>query len=245
MAFFVFFALWAFYGFGCFNFVCHAPKRLHVAILEGWPEYSPSRRISGMGNKNVVPRVSDIGSVKRGALLQYQEKLDRFEQAILPHLDAAYNLARWLTNNDPDAEDVVQETYLRAFEFFEGFCGVDGRSWLLTIVRNTCFTWLRRNRPAALTTEFDEEIHSETEASANPEKLLMEKVDREQLQTALEELPVEFREALVLRELEGLSYKEIGDVCGVPVGTVMSRLARARDRLREGLARRLKKGAIE
>ena len=168
-------------------------------------------------------------------------KLARFEQTVLPHLDAAYNLARWLTSNDDDAQDVVQEAYMRAFEFFEGFYGADGRGWLLTIVRNTCFTWLRRNRSAQLATEFDEEIHSEPEASANPEELLLEKVDREQLQAALEELPVEFREALVLRELEGLSYKEIADVSGVPVGTVMSRLARARDRLREGLARRLKK----
>lgn len=178
---------------------------------------------------------------EREKYLHEEAKLARFEEAALPHLDAAYNLARWLTSNEHDAQDVVQEAYLRAFEFFEGFYGADGRGWLLTIVRNTCFTWLRRNRPAELATEFDEEIHSEPEASANPEGILLEKVGREQLQAALEELPVEFREALVLRELEGLSYKEIADVSGVPVGTVMSRLARARDRLRDGLVRRLKK----
>ncbi len=167
-------------------------------------------------------------------------KIGSFEQTVLPHLDAAYNLARWLTRNDHDAEDVVQEAYLRAFEFFAGFYGTDGRGWLLTIVRNTCYTWLRRNRAEDLSTEFDEEIHSESVASPNPEELLLENADRQHLQDALEELPVEFREALVLRELEGLSYKEIAGVSGVPVGTVMSRLARARARLKDALARRIK-----
>jgi len=172
--------------------------------------------------------------------LQEENKIGRFEQTVLPHLDAAYNLARWLTRNDHDAEDVVQEAYLRAFEFFGGFYGTDGRGWLLTIVRNTCYTWLRRNRAEELSTPFDEEIHSEAEASPNPEELLLENADRRHLQNALEELPVEFREALVLRELEGMSYKEIANVSGVPMGTVMSRLARARDRLKDALARRMK-----
>jgi len=167
-------------------------------------------------------------------------KIGSFEQIVLPHLDAAYNLARWLTRNEHDAEDVVQEAYLRAFEFFSGFYGTDGRGWLLTIVRNTCFTWLRRNRAGELSTPFDEEIHREEVASPNPEELFLENADRQHLQDALEELPIEFREALVLRELEGLSYKEIAGVSGVPLGTVMSRLARARDRLKDSLARRIK-----
>jgi len=164
--------------------------------------------------------------------LQEEVKAGSFEQTVLPHLDAAYNLARWLTRNDHDAEDMVQEAYLRGFKSFGGFHGTDGRGWLLTIVRNTCYTWLRRNRAEQLSTPFDEEIHREVVASPNPEELLLKNADRQHLQDALEQLPVEYREALVLRELEGLSYKEIADVSGVPVGTVMSRLARARDRLK-------------
>jgi RNA polymerase sigma factor (sigma-70 family) len=165
-------------------------------------------------------------------LLQEESKIGSFEQTVLPHLDAAYNLARWLTRNDHDAEDAVQEAYLRGFRSFGGFHGTDGRGWLLTIVRNTCYTWLRRNRTEQFSTPFDEEMHSEVVASPNPEELLLKNADRQHLQDALEELPVEFREALVLREIEGLSYKEIAEVSGVPVGTVMSRLARARDRLK-------------
>jgi len=168
--------------------------------------------------------------------LQEEDKIGSFEQTVMPHLDAAYNLARWLTRNDHDAEDVVQEAYLRGFRSFAGFHGTDGRGWLLTIVRNTCYTWLRRNRSEQLSTPFDEEIHREEVASPNPEELLLKKADRQRLKDALEELPVEFREALVLREIEGLSYKEIANVLGVPVGTVMSRLARARDRLKEKIS---------
>jgi RNA polymerase sigma factor (sigma-70 family) len=172
--------------------------------------------------------------------LQEETQLGSFEQTILPYLDAAYNLARWLTRNGHEAEDVVQEAYLRAYRSFGGFHGTDGRAWLLTIVRNTCYTWLRRNRAEQHSTPFDEEIHSEGVASPNPEELLLKDADRQHLTYALEQLPVEFREALVLREFEGLSYKEIADVSGVPVGTVMSRLARARDRLKDALPRSMK-----
>lgn len=159
-----------------------------------------------------------------------QDKAARFEQAVLPHLDAAHNLARWLIRQPEDAEDMVQESYMRAFSSFEGFRGGNGRAWILTIVRNTCYTWLQRGRLSEMTTEFDEETHS-PETAANPEVLLLGEANRELLAKALEELPLEFREALVLRELEGLSYKEIADVTGVPLGTVMSRLARARNLL--------------
>jgi RNA polymerase sigma factor (sigma-70 family) len=161
--------------------------------------------------------------------LQEQNKLARFEQVVLPHVNAAYNLARWLVRNDADAEDLSQEALLRAFKFFGGFHGGDGRAWLLTIVRNTCYTWLQQNRAHEPVTPFDEEIHS-TEGD-NPETILLEGADRQMLKQALEELPVEFREAVILRELEGLSYKEIASIVDVPVGTVMSRLARARKRL--------------
>jgi RNA polymerase sigma-70 factor (ECF subfamily) len=161
---------------------------------------------------------------------------ERFEQAVLPHLDAAYSLARWLTRSDEDAQDVTQESFLRAFRFFDGYQGGNMRAWLLTIVRNTCYTWLHQNRPPESAVEFDEEIHSEEfSADTNPELQVLASADKATLQRALEELPEMFREALVLREIEGMSYKEIADVASVSIGTVMSRLARARTRLRQAL----------
>jgi len=167
--------------------------------------------------------------------------LARFEQVIVPHLDAAYNLARWLTGNDPDAQDVVQEASLRALQFFGGFRGDRGRAWLLAIVRHTCFTWLRKHRGREPALIFDEDMHSPTSEATNPQQLLLREEDRQLLHQALEELPAEFREVIVLRELEGLSYKEIADIAAIPVGTVMSRLARGRDRLQQRLTERLKK----
>jgi len=156
--------------------------------------------------------------------------LTRFEAAVLPHLDAAYTLARYLTRNAHDAEDVVQDACLRALKYFDSFRGEEGtsaRAWLLAIVRNTAYTWRRRRGGAALATEFDETQHSPVEVDDRP--------DKELLARALDRLAPEFREVIVLREIEGLSYKEIGDVAGVPVGTVMSRLSRARARLQEAL----------
>jgi RNA polymerase sigma-70 factor, ECF subfamily len=162
---------------------------------------------------------------------------ERFEKTVLPHLDAAYNLARWLTRNEHDAQDVTQEAFLRAFRFFDGYQGGNMRAWLLTIVRNTCYTWLHQNRAPGSAEVFDEEIHSaEISGSANPEIQVLASADKETLRRALEELPDAFREALVLREIEGMSYKEIADVTSVSLGTVMSRLARGRTRLRESLS---------
>jgi RNA polymerase sigma-70 factor (ECF subfamily) len=162
---------------------------------------------------------------------------ERFEQAVLPHLDAAYSLARWLTRNDQDAQDVTQEAFLRAFRFFDGYQGGNMRSWLLTIVRNTSYTWMHQNRRPDTTELFDEGIHSsESSGGVDPEIQALASADKETLRRALEELPDVFREALVLRELEGMSYKEIADVTSVSLGTVMSRLARARTRLRESLS---------
>ena len=161
--------------------------------------------------------------------------LPSFEQAVLPHLDAAYNLARWLTRNERDAEDVVQESYLRAFRFFAGFRGGDARAWLMRIVRNTCYTWLHANRPLQEATEFDETLFSPEPRSANPEEAVLRNDRGALVRKALETLPAKFREVLILRELEGLSYKEIADITGMPAGTVMSSLSRARDRLRQVL----------
>jgi RNA polymerase sigma factor (sigma-70 family) len=166
-------------------------------------------------------------------VLDPQER-SRFEQIVLPHLDAAFNLARWLLRSRSDAEDVAQEAMLRAFRFFRGFHGGDARAWLLQIVRNTCYTWLEKNRPVELMTEFDEELYPQP--SANPEALAVAGENRERLARALECLPPRFREVLVLRELEGCSYKEIAAITSIPIGTVMSALARARQRLQRSLS---------
>ena len=156
-----------------------------------------------------------------------------FEQAVLPHLNAAYNLARWLTRNEHDAEDVVQDAYVRALRFFEGFRGDDARAWLLTIVRNVCYDFLRRQRSQELTDPLDEEILLDEEPT--PEARLLRRANQAMVRRALERLPLAWREVIVLRELEGLSYKEIADVAGIKIGTVMSRLTRSRARLQQVL----------
>jgi RNA polymerase sigma factor (sigma-70 family) len=172
------------------------------------------------------------------------ERAGRFEQVILPHPDAAYNLSCWLTRSDNDAEDVTQEAYLRALRFFGTFQGANGRAWLLAIVRNTCNTWLGKNRPheLTLTQPFDETLHSGEGNELNPEVLAMRHADRDLVKQAIEELPLEYREAIVLREMEGLSYNEIAQVSDVPLGTVMSRLARGRKQLEQRLSKSLNKG---
>ena len=167
----------------------------------------------------------------------------RFEAVALPHLDAAYNLARWLTRDDHAAEDVVQEAYLRALRFFGSFRGGDGKAWILAIVRNACFDWLKLRRTEDLHNPFEEDIHSPDvndpaqagEMAGNPETSAIRSAAAERIGDAVESLPAEYREALVLRELEGLSYKEIASIAEVPIGTVMSRLARARKQLRKQL----------
>ena len=153
----------------------------------------------------------------------------------MPHLDAAYNLARWLMRNEDEAADAVQEACLRALRFIGGFRGGDGRVWLLAIVRNTCYSRLKRGRIRENETEFDDEIHSLEIETANPETLLERSRDNEAIRQALEELPEELREIVVMRELDGMAYKEIAEIAGVPIGTVMSRLARARKRLQRTL----------
>ncbi len=160
-----------------------------------------------------------------------------FEQVVLPHLDACYNLARWLVRNTHDAEDVVQEAYLRAFKFFGGYQGGDARAWVLKIVRNTCYSFFEKNRPAELAEEFDEKVHTAETGPADAETAMLQSADSRMVREALDELPVNFREVIVLRELEGMSYKEIAKLTSVPIGTVMSGLARARAQLRERLLR--------
>jgi RNA polymerase sigma-70 factor, ECF subfamily len=157
------------------------------------------------------------------------------EESLLPHLDAAYNLARWLIRNPTDAEDVVQEACLRALRFFDGFRGGDSRAWLLKIVRNTCYSWVKKNRPTEFSDEFDETVHSGESPREDAEAKLVSQAESDRVRTALGTLPIAFREILVLREIEELSYKEISDVTGIRMGTVMSNLSRARRRLREQL----------
>ena len=161
-----------------------------------------------------------------------------FEDALLPHLNAAYNLARWLTRNPDDAQDVVQEAYLRAFRFFGGFHGSDGRSWFLAIVRNTCYTWLRQNKSLVLVSAFDDNLYLNESEAPDPETSQVLKSESEMVMAAVDQLPLEFREVIVLRELEELSYKEISLLLNIPIGTVMSRLARARKRLQRSLCKR-------
>jgi len=164
---------------------------------------------------------------------------ERFQALVLPHLNSAFNLARWLTHGHRDAEDIVQEAYLRAFKFFDSFHGEDARAWLLTIVRNTFYGWHQQNKPQSQNTEFEEGLHTiEAEradsvqyAENNPEALLIQKDSQRQLQQALKALPLEFREVMVMRELEELSYKQIASIVGIPIGTVMSRLGRGRKQL--------------
>src|SRR3989440_2705677 len=162
-----------------------------------------------------------------------KEDLASFEEALLPHLDAAHNLARWLLRNEQDAQDVVQETYLRAFKSFDGFHGSNGRAWLLTIVRNTSYMFLKGNKAVDLTTPFDDEIHAIGHESASPATILEHVEDAELMRNAIDKLPAEFREILILRHQEGLSYKKISEIAQLAPGTVMSRLARARAKLRE------------
>lgn len=165
-----------------------------------------------------------------------RDEARKFEESLLGWLDDAYNLARWLLRDDQDAQDAVQDAFMRAARFASGFRGGDRRAWLLAIVRNVCYTQLSRSRAAAGNVVFDEEQHQGAGPAADPETAAFDRVDRESLIRALEALPEEYREVIVMREMEGLSYKEIAGAANVPIGTVMSRLARARDRLRLALS---------
>jgi RNA polymerase sigma-70 factor (ECF subfamily) len=219
---------------GCFQVVRGARAQRPFAI-----EYS--------GRAGNIPAVSgkklfrDYGNktAPAGVIIQMEASAPHvpptFEQLMLPHLDAAYNLARWLLRDEHDAEDAVQEACLRAYRAFDRFRGGDGRAWLLTIVRHVCYSHLRRNRRAPAAETFDDEAHGSMHDPGEANALAWHEVKSAQLREALDRLPAEFREVIVLHELEGLAYREIAAVAEIPVGTVMSRLARARRKLQAEL----------
>ncbi len=217
------------------------------------PEYSSRKSIMALALKaQHTFEIEDFESRRKVVKFTVLRKADpdhaggpelaSFEEMMLPHIDAAHNLARWLLRNEQDAQDVVQEAYLRAFKSFGGFHGSNGRAWLLTIVRNTSYTLLKKNRAVDLTTTFDEEIHATGHDSPSPATILEHADDAELIRKAMDELPADFREILTLRHQEGLSYKEIGEIAQLAPGTVMSRLARARAKLKEYLAAQIGKG---
>lgn len=192
-------------------------------------------------NVAAVTLISGISGIKRRDReskdyverpTEFRDKVARFESLVLPHLDAAYNLARWMARNASDGEDVAQEAMLRAFRFFDTFRGEDARVWLLTIVRNTYLTWIRRELPRQKSDEFDERMHTDLEFALTPESEALRQATAEQVRHAIESLPAEYKEVILMRELEQLSYKEIAAITKTPLGTVMSRLSRARSMLR-------------
>src|SRR5689334_6069341 len=175
---------------------------------------------------------------REAAGLDEQSRVKRFEETVMAHLDAAYGFARWLTRDERNAEDIVQEACLRAFRFLDNLRGDNARAWLLAIVRNTYYTSLKRNQVESLSVPFDEEtmaLHEAAELGGAAEELLHQQDARRLVNDALDRLPEEFREVIVLRELEDLSYREIARIAGIPLGTVMSRLARARKLLLQHL----------
>ena len=192
----------------------------------------PPRVRSGAGAASVSHNRAQV----RGGLEPTQQA--RFEALVLPHLNAAYSLAHYLLGDDDDAQDATHDAFLRALRHFGGFRGEDARAWLLTIVRNACHTWYRRRRAGEKAIAFDEELHGEAGGEEHPEAALLRSVDRDTVSRALDTLPAEFREVIVLRELQGLSYREIAEITEVPVGTVMSRLSRARRHLERAVGTR-------
>lgn len=166
----------------------------------------------------------------------------RFEHTMLPHLPAAYNVARWLTRRPDDAHDIVQDAYVRAFRHFGSYRGENAKAWLLTIVRHTAYNWLRQHRAHEFSPLPDPDVIEIPETAQNPEQRVEQQATQERLRQALEDIPLEFREVILLRDLEGFSYKEIAEITGLPMGTIMSRLSRARDRLQAALTRRHGKG---
>jgi RNA polymerase sigma-70 factor (ECF subfamily) len=221
---------------------CTVPRRSYDASKITMALPLKAEHASGTEDFESRPNIVKFTVVKESEQNHAQKaELTSFEDVMLPHLDAAHNLAKWLLRNEQDAQDVVQEAYLRAFKSFGGFHGSNGRAWLLAIVRNTSYTLLKKNQAVDLTTTFDEELHASGQESVSPTTVLEQSENTALIREAINELPAEFREILTLRHQEGLSYKEIAEIAQIPPGTVMSRLARARVKLKEYLAARIGK----
>lgn len=206
-----------------------------LALADPVPQTIPFR------SKVAVAAPSRAAGIEKPRTVPRHEQVAAFMTVVSPHLRAAYGLARWLLGNDHDAEDAAQDAYVRAFRHFDGWNGVNARAWLLTIVRRCCYTFLAQNRASEIGV-FDEEQHSDDAGAAQlpgrlegPERAALRADDARLLNQAVAALPVEYREVFILRELEGLSYREIAEVAGVPIGTVMSRLSRARTQLQKAL----------
>jgi RNA polymerase sigma-70 factor (ECF subfamily) len=211
---------------------------MSIVSIHGRDAFRSKRRGGGSGEIDRNPRIDDDNDIP-----PLRDNHARFTELVLPHLGDAYSLARWITGSRADAEDVVQDACLRAFRAIGGFAGGNARPWVLTIVRNTAYTWLRKNRPSAVLVVDD--LESVEAAQANhgnldretPETALIAKADAACLEAAIAALPTSYRETLILRDVQGLPYREIAEVTGVPIGTVMSRLARGRDQVIKTIAR--------
>jgi RNA polymerase sigma factor (sigma-70 family) len=188
--------------------------------------------------------IHQLPSASNGEPCEHSESWGDME-LFIAHLDAAYNLARWLMHDETEAEDMVQEAYVRVASHFASFRGGDGRAWLLTIVRNSCYDRLRQKRASDRNTDFEEELHSAGRQAPNPETALLLAERSELVKKCLAELPAEYREVLILRELEQLSYREIAEIAGIPLGTVMSRISRARQQLQRTLFDLRNEGAVD
>ena len=193
-----------------------------------------------MGKPRFVGGATIASMPVRRASIEQPNKLARFEQAMLPHLNAAYNLARWLLHNHHDAEDAVQEAYLRAFRFFDTFDGRDARAWLMAIVRNRCRTSLQKKAKREITGQVEHEAGVVDVTGLDPESAALRKAEVKTLRSCMENLPMDYREVIILRDLEQMSYSEIAVAAGIPLGTVMSRLSRARLKLQSCVTSRLK-----
>jgi RNA polymerase sigma-70 factor (ECF subfamily) len=204
----------------------------------------PSQRVRGTSVPRVAPEQRGQSASRKN--VDEAERRRLFDEVFLPHLAQAFRLARWLAGNGADAEDIVQEASLRAFRGIQNFGGISARAWTLTITRNTAYTWLLKNRPASVV--FVEDLGREEKErleqpqtrgadALTPETALLSRADAEEVRAAIAALPAPFKEVIVLRELNDLSYREIAEITGSPLGTVMSRLARARELLMHKIGR--------
>jgi RNA polymerase sigma factor (sigma-70 family) len=207
--------------------------------IQGWFQRSTQEEHQSLRDKAALN--SEVQTELKPHRVEERTRLALFEDLALPHLDAVHNFARWLMRNDDEAQEVVQETFLRALRYFDSYRGSDAKAWLFAILRNTCLTWRSRKRQTGATEAFDEGTHSPQTVMRDQEQQMIDASQIVTLRHCIEMLPLEYREVLIMRELEEMSYRQISEVMAVPVGTVMSRLSRARRRLGECAAMTMRK----